>query len=129
MPWTKPKASSGKKVPRAVLAETMGIELDSYNQILEVARGIIATTSTPVLQTKRWNLVPTNVKSSYRVELRAEVQSRLGSTEFAELQRIRAVEILQDDNIADHFMLSAYQTLRNSSRLRDLNKNDADTAN
>ena len=34
MPWTKPKASSGKKVSRAVLAETMGIELDSYNQIL-----------------------------------------------------------------------------------------------
>lgn len=34
MPWTKPKASSGKKVPRAVLAETMGTELETYNQIL-----------------------------------------------------------------------------------------------
>ncbi|KAF8417154.1 hypothetical protein EV426DRAFT_578380 [Tirmania nivea] len=126
MPWTKPKASSGKKVPRAVLAETMGIELDTYSQILDVARSIISATDTSVLQTKRWILVPTNVKVSYRLELRTEVQSRLGSTEFAELQRIRAVEILQDDNIADHFMLSAYQTLRNSSRLRDSNMGDAD---
>ena len=89
----------------------------------EVARRIIAA-STSVLQTKRWNLVPPDMKLSYPSELRTEVQSRFGSTEFAELQRMRAVEILQDDNVADHFILTAYQTLRNSSRLLDVGEAD-----
>ena len=84
----------------------------------DLARKIITTSGSDVLQTNHWTLVPADLKLLYNTELQKEVESRIGATEFAELQRLQTIGILRDNNMADHFMLIAYQTIRNYKGVR-----------
>ncbi|KAF8418301.1 hypothetical protein EV426DRAFT_700502 [Tirmania nivea] len=113
--WVKPKASSGKKVRKADLALSMGIEVEAYDTILRHAKSIVLG-SAVILTRSTWNQVDVHQKSNACQQLKEDISQRTGDTDFAEAKRLECTKLLSDGRIAEHFIFRAYQILRDTSR-------------